>query len=111
MAADIEGLIRGDGHTINVTFPTDITGATVFFTVNSESDPASDDTAAITKTITEHADATAGKTTIVLDPEDTAEMEAGVYFYDLQLKTSGGVISSVPQAKFILAADITRRTS
>ena len=109
--ADITGLIRGDGHTINVTFPTDITGSTVFFTVNEEADPASDATAAIQKTNTVHTDALNGITTIVLDPADTADIAAGVYFYDLQLKTAGGVISSVPKGKFTLESDITRRTS
>ena len=108
--ADITGLIRGDGHTINVTFPTDITGSTVFFTVNEESDPASDTTAAIKKENTVHTDALNGKTTFILAPEDTADMAPGVYFYDLQLKSAGGIISSIPKAKFVLESDITRRT-
>ena len=109
--ADITGLIRGDGHTINVTLPMDITGATVFFTVNSEADPASDSTAAIKKEVTTHTDAANGKTTIVLDPVDTESMEAGVYYYDFQVKAADGSISSIPKAKFKLESDITRRTT
>jgi len=114
--AAIKNVIRGDSHTINLTVtgptgPVDLTGSTVFFTVNASNNPLNDDDAVIEKTVTTHSDPTAGETIIALDPADTASVVIGDYFYDIQIKDPSGNISSLPKDKFQLVSDITRRTS
>lgn len=105
-------IVRGDNHTITVTFSdTDITGATVFFTVKSAIDAAADDSAAsITKDVTSHSDPTNGVTLISLSNSDT-NITPGLYYYDIQLKTAGGSIVSVPPRRLEIISDVTRRTS
>ncbi len=113
----IKNVIRGDSHTINLSVihsdntPVDLTGGTVFFTVNASDDPTDDTGAVIEKSVTSHTDPTAGLTSIALAPDDTNSITPGTYFYDVQIKDASGNISSLPQDKFVLVADITRRTS
>lgn len=118
MATSINNFIRGDSRTIalqvyqsNGTTPFDLTGATVYFTVNSSTAPADDTTAAVQKQTTTHTAATLGQTSISLLPTDTASLNAGDYFYDAQVKDSFGNVFSLPQGVFTIAADITRRTT
>lgn len=110
--ADGKGLIRGDDYTLNVTFTgVDLTGATVYFTVNESSDPSSDASAAFQKINgpTEHLDAAAGKTNFSINGAvDTADLEGGVYNYDMQVVTSTGAVTSTRRGKFLLDTDITR---
>lgn len=103
-------LIRGDDATITVTFAdTDLTGATVYFTVKSSLDDADAD-AVISKDITSHSDPTNGETQIALSSSDTADL-AGKYYWDLQLKDSGGVITSTRYGVMNVDKDVTIRTS
>lgn len=109
-------IIRGDSRNIDVTFtggdgePLDLTGGTVFFTVNADNAPVNDNDAAITKDITSHTAPTAGESRIVLNAVDT-DIAPGNYFYDVQFKDASGNITSQEQGKFLVNADITRRTS
>lgn len=114
--AKIKDVIRGDSHTINLTISNagtavDITGYTVYFTVNSSSAPSDDSTASIQKDVTTHTDPTLGQTTITLEPADTASLTPGTYWYDIQLKDASDNITSFAKDKFILISDITRRTT
>lgn len=114
--AKITNVIRGDDHTINLTITdsdgaVDLTGYTVFFTVNDSKEPASDASAVIQKDVTSHSSPTTGQTAIQLDPADTASVTPGTYWYDIQLKDGSGNITSFPKDRFTLVSDITRRTA
>lgn len=114
--AKIKDVIRGDSHTINLTITNagtavNLTGYTVFFTVNASESPSDDTGAAIQKTVTSHSDPTNGKTVITLAPADTSSLTPGTFWYDIQLKDGSGNITSFEKDKFILVSDITRRTT
>jgi hypothetical protein len=108
-------IIRGDDVTIPVTFSDDagqainITGATVFFTVKSDLSDTDDD-AVIAKTITTHSNASQGQTTITLTANDTL-IDAGKYYWDLQIKDSAGKITSTLADTLEVKLDVTRRTA
>lgn len=109
-------LIRGDSRNIDVTIKDadgaaiDITGGTVFFTVNASDDPSDDTAAVITKDVTSHTDAANGLSRIALTASDT-EVDAGEYYYDIQYVDSGGNVSSREKGELVVESDITRRTS
>lgn len=109
-------LTRGDSKNIVANFDDgtnaiDITGYTVFFTLKEVNDKApNDDNAKIAKTITSHTDATAGETTIALDPSDT-NLPYGIYKYDIQTKDPSGFITTVVIGDATVTDDVTKRTS
>lgn len=110
----IANVIRGDNRIINLQFyesdgstAVDLTGGTVYFTVNSSSDPADDTSAAIQKTATSFTDATAGQHTFTLTHSDT-NIDPGTYFYDAQFVDAVGNYLSAYKGKFIVIADTTR---
>lgn len=105
-------LIAGDSRTIRLTFPYDITGQTVFFTVKSEAGLSSaDDTgAAISKTVTVHTDATSGITDIELTDDDT-RITPGIYWFDVQIKDADGGVASAKKQQIEFVSDVTKRTS
>lgn len=97
-------LTRGDSATLKLTVY-DSSGAeydysqdTVKFTVKrswAESD------ALITKTVNADGE-------IVLDAEDTADLPAGRYVYDVQITSDNGAVDTViPYTDFILCADVS----
>lgn len=112
----INNVIRGDTRTINLTFlqsdgitPINLTGGTVYFSVNTSSDPASDTGAAIEKTIVgPFTSPTTGQHTLVLAHADT-NIPAGTYWYDTQfVDTSGNYLSSY-RGNFNVQSDIERQ--
>lgn len=106
-------IIRGDTVTIDVIFPMDITGATVFFTAKPIADLNADDPtdteAVISVSTTNHVDAPNGHTQIVLSSTDT-DVTPAKYYYDLQVKI-GSEITSIAARMLQVYGDITRRTS
>lgn len=110
----IANVIRGDNRTVNLTFlesdgstPVDLTGGTVYFTVNASSDPADDTSVAIQKTATSFTDATHGKHTFTLTHSDT-NITPGTYWYDAQFVDAVGNYLSSYRGKFIVESDVTR---
>lgn len=107
-------LIRGDSSSIDFTLtdnnsPVDLTGATVFFTAKPAlTNDVSDNTAVITVEVTSHTNPTAGETTIPLSDTDT-DVTPGEYYYDIQVKRDGNVITSIHYRKLEIVADVTRR--
>lgn len=109
---------RGDTASIPVTLPegafSDLTNATVFLTVKRREDLAGDDssdTAAVLKkstTLTSNANSW----TFSLTTTDT-NITPGAYVYDIQVKTSGGTVTTLDIADpwFIVSADGTRRVT
>lgn len=112
----INNVIRGDTRTINLTFlesdgvtPINLTGGTVYFSVNSSSDPSSDSSAAIEKSTTgPFTSPTTGQHTLVLSHTDT-NIPAGTYWYDSQFVDSLGNYVSSYRGNFIVQSDIERQ--
>jgi len=111
----INNVIRGDTRTVNLTFleadgttPIDLTGGTVYFTVNSSSDPSSDSSVSFQKTASSgFTDAVNGQHTFTLTHSDT-NIDPGTYWYDAQFVDSqGGYLSSF-RGKFVVQSDIAR---
>lgn len=120
-APSISNYIRGDSRTLNIQVyqsdgvtPFNLTGCTVYFTLNSSDTPAddgTDSTAAIAKSTSSFADPTSGLATITLLNTDTQPLVAGQYYYDIQLKDSSGNITSLAQNTFTVIDDITTRVT
>lgn len=115
-------IYRGDTTSLNLAITSgtsssakDLTDSTLFFTVKQKKSD-SDDLAAIKKQTPTASginitDATNGLATISLSSDETSELKTGPHWYDVQVKNSAGCISTVGTGKFIVATDITRRTS
>lgn len=107
-------IIKRDSYSFPITLeqsngePLDITGYTIFFTVKAMAS-AEDSTAIIQKNITEHTDPTEGESLITLTSTDT-DQTAGEYWYDVQIKSPSGNITSCEAGKFEILQDITKRT-
>ena len=110
-------MIRGDTRTITATFTDsdgvvlDLTGGTVFFTVNASAEPTDDSAAVVSKDVTSFSAPTTGVATITLDAADTTSVTPGTYWYDVQFVSAGGVVTSLAKQKFVLKGDITRRVA
>ncbi len=110
-------IIRGDTRTISASFvdsdgvALDLTGGTVFFTVNANSSPSDDSAAVVSKDVTSFAAPTTGVATITLAAADTTSVTPGTYWYDVQFVSGAGAVTSLPKEKFIIRSDITRRTA
>lgn len=110
----ISNVIRGDTRTVNLTFvesdgttAINLTGGTVYFTVNANSDPSSDSSVAFQKTATSFTDAANGRHTFTLTHADL-NIAPNTYWYDAQFKDSAGSYLSSYRGKFIVQSDITR---
>ncbi len=110
----ISNVIRGDTRQVNLTFlesdgstPIDLTGGTVYFTVNSSSDPSDDTGDAFQKTATSFTSPTTGQHTFTLTHANT-NITPGTYWYDAQFVDSVGSYLSAYRGKFIIQSDITR---
>jgi hypothetical protein len=110
----IDNVVRGDTRTINLTFldsdgstAINLAGGTVYFTVNSSSDPSDDTGVAIQKTATSFTSASTGQHTFTLTHANT-NITPGTYWYDAQfVDSTGGYLSSY-RGKFIIQSDTTR---
>ena len=115
MSAKRIDVVRRDDHTVSleVTYSDgtayDLTGSTVYFTVKANLTDT-DANAKIQKTVTSHSDPANGITSITLSKTDT-NIDAGDYYWDLQIKESGGDIHSVRYGIFRIIQDITITTS
>lgn len=129
----VKDYIRGDTRIFQLncvqsdkTTPINLTGGTVYFTVNSSGDPADDTSKLFQKTVTTFTAPVAGTTlngtafaagqdTGALGvawpkvlPTDTQTLAAGDYYYDAQVLDALGNKTSLPQDVFTINADITR---
>lgn len=116
-APEIRDYIRGDSRTINVQInnsdgtPFDLTDCTVYMTVNSSRTPGDDSGAAIQCDTSTFVDPTSGLATLTLTNALTQSVNAGDYWYDIQLQDASGNIVSLGANKFKVIDDITVRTS
>lgn len=105
---------RGTTYAINVEYlrdgePATLVGATVRFTMKPlEFDADADDsTAAVKYDVT--TGTAEGTATIVILPEDTAELEPGSYFYDIKVEEAGGDVYKLDEGKVKLDGSPTNR--
>lgn len=111
----IKDYIRGDTRIITINCfqsdgvtPINLTGATVTFTLNSDSAPTTDGTAALQKIVTTHTSPLLGITSITITNTDTQNIAPGDYYYDVQVKDASGNITSLKKDIFTINPDITR---
>jgi len=105
---------RGTTYTIGVEYqkdgePATLVGATVRFTVKTEEwdDDMDDSDASILKNVTDGT--SAGLATITIDPEDTATLTPGNYYYDIKVEEAGGEIYKIDEGKIKLDGSPTNR--
>ena len=124
-APQIQNAIRGNTYILNIPVyqsdgntPFNLTGGTVYFTLNSSSTPTSDGTdasAAIKKQVSSFITPSGGsypsQAQIVLANTDTSGLSQGVYYYDIQVKDGSGNIISLAANTFSVIDDITTRTT
>lgn len=110
----INNVIRGDTRTVNLTFlesdgstPVDLTGGTVYFSVNTSSDPSDDTSDSFQKTATVFTSPLTGQHTFTLTHSDT-NITPSTYWYDAQFVDSLGNYLSSYRGKFVVQSDITR---
>lgn len=110
----ISGVIRGDTRHVNLTFleadgttAIDLTGGTVYFTVNTSDDPTDDTAVAFQKSATSFTDATHGKHTFTLTHANT-NITPATYWYDAEFIDGVGSYLSSYRGKFVVQSDITR---
>jgi hypothetical protein len=114
MATGTLTIIKGDDKTWAITVKDssavaiDITGWTIFFSVKSSRSDL-DATAILTKAITSHTTPAIGLSSLVLDDTDTVNLLAGDYWYDLQFKSSTGLIMSSEAGIFSIDQDVTTK--
>lgn len=114
MSSNSINIIRGDDVSITIKFtdsdgnPIDLTGATVYFTAKNNLSDADND-AVLSADITSHSNPTNGETVLTFADTDTDGLTVKSYYYDLQLKTAAGKISSVKAGKLNILEDVTRR--
>lgn len=100
-------IFRGDDRKVMLTFPTDITGWTVWLGVYR---CAADDDALILKSTETHTDATNGETTIDLTRTDT-DITPGSYVGEIQIKDANDKIRTYGQFTVIVLQDAITETS
>ena len=107
-------IFKGDTEPLQFTITdtagaVNLTGQKVFFTVKKKvSDP--DNYAIIRKSWTSHTNAVGGITSYTLQPSDTFK-NPGTYFWEIQLKGSGGAISTSSTGEFIIQPHLTYTTT
>lgn len=109
---------RGDTRTLDIQInnsdgtPFNLTGCTVYFTLNSLQNPTddgTDNTAALKTSTNSFSSPTSGLAVITLTNALTQPLAAGDYWYDIQLKDGSGNITSLGANKFKVIDDITTR--
>lgn len=105
-------IFRGDDITINVRVKdsagdaVDITGYTFWFTAKSQESDI-DANAEIQKEVTSHTTPASGLTAITLSNSDTDLDTDKEYFYDIQMKDTGGSVTTLVKGRMLIKKDIT----
>lgn len=116
----IKEFIRGGTYTLSITVTSstgaafDLTGCTVFFTINASSTPsvdATDSTAILKASTSSFVTPTSGVATITLTAAATAALAEGDYWYDVKLKDASANMTPLGKNKIKVVDNITTRTS
>ena len=111
-------IIRGDDYTMPITIKKadgsayDLKGCTIFFTVKEKTKIGIEDdkTYIVSKDITEHVDEWLGQSALILESKDTSVV-AGIYVYDMKVKTLGWELHSTQRGDFEVKENVTKRFS
>lgn len=109
-------IIRGDSKAYHFNFrdaagaPVNITGWMISMTVKANWSQA-DVEALVSIDVTNHLDALNGITLLDLTPAHTDGITPGRYYYDIQVKTSTGGITTIMRGPLSIEYDVTRRTT
>ncbi len=104
-------IIRGDDTNLDVTFTDendvaiDISNNNLIFTAKSDL-TSSSGVISVEVASGEHSVPIEGKTNILLSHSDT-DINAGSYFFDIQLTSNSGIVKSTDYGKLIIKQDIT----
>lgn len=104
------GQTKGDTKKYDLTFKDsngdaiDITGATVYLSVKDEQNSSVNLFQVVTTT---HTSPTTGQTEIEVEPADTASLELGNYWYDIQITTSSSEKYTVLKGNYAITYEIT----
>lgn len=110
-------IIRGDDYNMPLTLKikkTDeaynLKGCTIYFTVKEKTKIGveNDNTFIIAKDITTHVDEGAGQSMLILESKDTSK-PAGIYVYDMKIKTLGWELHSTNRGDFEIKENVTKR--
>lgn len=116
----LKDVVRGGTYTLNINCthsdgsPFDLTGSTVYFTVNSSSTPpidATDSTAAIATSTSSFVSPLTGVATITLTDTMTDALSEGKYFYDVKVKDANGNMSPARRNRLNAVDNLSTRTS
>lgn len=102
-------MIRGDSETINVSCKNDsgikvhlVEGDMIYFTVKTSPNT---EKKTLQKVVTEFVD---GEAAIEIFPADTQSLNAGSYFYDIQLNRANGQVKTIiPPSRFAVKPEVT----
>lgn len=118
-APPISNYIRGDSRQLSIqcynsdgVTPFNLTGCTLYFTLNTSATPAddgTDTTSAIKISTSTFSSPTSGLGSLTLTNALTQPLAQGTYYYDIQLKDSLGNITSLASNTFTVVDDITTR--
>jgi len=102
-------LICGDDRSLLVTFPMDITGYDVFFTVKDVNNLTTDtdEDAVIAKDTSNGVTILSTVATITLSNTDT-RVTPGQYVYDIQAVSPAGKVSSTKKQDIEFVSDVTK---
>jgi len=111
-------IIRGDTFAIpqiqvvtDAGTAIDLTGSTFFFTAKLELDTnATDAVYGIKTSWTDHLNPTGGITSLTVSDTDT-KITAGDYYYDIQMKSSTGEITTLAYGVLTILGEVTVRTT
>lgn len=109
-------MYRGDDKSIDLVItqngsPFNISGATIFMTIKPQFTVSDDTTAIGSWTVTNHTYPNSGMSTISITNTQSNSWTPGTYWYDIQYKSSGATITTFVRGRFVVADDVTRRTS
>lgn len=92
---------------------TDITGATIYFTMKNQEwdNEMSDSSAVVQKTVTSFPDATGGQYAIELTPSDTKAITPQTYNYDIKIKLASGSVFLLVEGRVKVDGSPTNRSA
>lgn len=101
--------VATDSNGLVINTPVDITGWKIRFTVRATIPATTDlsDSDAIISKLGVNSTTDTGVCTFTISKEET-NIDVGEYYYDIQCLKPDGTVQSIPRAKYIVVADITR---
>lgn len=116
----ITNFIRGGDYVLSIPVTNstggafDLTGCTIFFTMNISATPAvdaTDSTAALKASTSSFTAPTTGVASLAVPSASTALLSENTYYYDIKLKDATGKMTPLGRNKVLVIDNISTRTS